>query len=500
MEPNILPLPAKGKVARYILTSAQNNTRVHGRFFENLEAYAKFVDARIMVSRFTYNKSSYVSKKSTKPGRGPTVDDMADAWYDTKLDPYICDDPARHGSCQWQLAPGLVWCAEMNILPTAARPLSGLGTYTRLASGVFPHAKIAMQSIPVGTNDDPKFVYTTGTVTHRNYIQKKAGLKADFHHAYAALIVEVNSEGEWWARHLNCIGRGSFYDCPAGMDGLCYVDGGDVYDGERAEALNVGDLHASEADEDALEALWGKGGIVDTIKPKYQFLHDVFSMRSRSHHDFKSFGRMFEKFLDGVESVEKEVAVTAEVVKRALRPDCEVVIVNSNHDRHGERWLDEADYRRDLLNSEFFLEAQLDRLKSLRYARDNLKIGTKPRPWNFLEWALRRSQVQGVRILDQDASFVICRDKSGGIECGWHGDDGPNGSRGTTQSLLNVGRRVNKGHDHTAAILDGVYSAGACARRFSYQHGPTAHSVSHIITYPNGKRTILTVKNGRWRA
>lgn len=500
MEPNVLPLPKKGMVARYILTSAQNNTKIHGRFWENLTSYAQFVGARIMVSRFTYNRAAWASKKSQKPGRGPGLEDMADLWYDPRLEPYICDDPEKHGSCQWQLAPTFIWCAELNILPTDSRPLSGLLTYSRQCSAAYPHAKIALESVPRAKGEDPKFCYTTGTVTHRNYIQKKAGLKADFHHAYAALIVEVDHRGGWWARHLNCDSRGAFYDCPAGADGLVQARDGDIYTGMEAEALTAGDVHASEADEQTIKTTWGHGGILDTLRPKYQFLHDVLSFRSQSHHD-RAFGRKFEKYVQGVASVEEEAAHTAELLCYADRPWCNTIVVNSNHDRHGERWLDEADYRFDMENAEFYLEAQLERVRAIRRAEEAKETGAAVPPWCFHEWALRRAQAPSkTTFLPRDASFVICNDKSGGIECGWHGDEGPNGSRGSTQSLLNVGRRVNKGHDHTATIRDGVYSAGSCQLSFSYQHGPTSHSLSHIVTYPNGKRAILTLRDGKWRA
>src|ERR1700675_4638617 len=41
-------LPPKGEVARYILTSAQNNTRVHDSAWENLLALAEYYDAQII--------------------------------------------------------------------------------------------------------------------------------------------------------------------------------------------------------------------------------------------------------------------------------------------------------------------------------------------------------------------------------------------------------------------------------------------------------------------
>ena len=492
MEPNVLPLPEEG-VKRYLVTCAQNNTHINQKFWDNLVAYSTFIDAEIMVARFTYNKASYSSGKSVKPGRGPTLGDKADAWWDPELAPYICDDPERHGSCRYRLAPGLLFAAEMNILPTAARPLSGLETYTGRESAIFPHAKIALESGASAQGEPTKFNYTTGCVTKRNYIQKKTGLKAEFHHAYGALIVEVRPNGSWWVRQLNADGKGRFYDIPRLSDatGVLVADG-EVHKVDEVEAVNWGDVHASEIEDETIELNWGEGGILDQLKPRYQFMHDIFSFRSRSHHEMKSFGRMYYKHVFGEASVEEELQVTANVAIKADRHFTQMVVVNSNHDRHGERWLDEADYRADPLNAELFLEAQLSRIRAIRTKES----------WDFHTWGMRRAGVgDDVLFLEKDQSFVICKKGSGtGIECGMHGDLGPNGSRGTTNNLTKVGRRINKGHDHKATIMDGVYSAGACGLNFPYMSGPTSHSISHIVTYPNGKRAIMTVWDGDFRA
>src|SRR5690606_17457923 len=103
---------------------------------------------------------------------------------------------------------------------------------------------------------------------------------------------------------------------------------------------------------------------------------------------------------------------------------------------------------------------------------------------------------ENVRFLRIDESFVICA-KNHPIECGLHGHLGPNGSRGTTANLSRMGARINKGHDHAATIRNGVYSAGVCALEQGYNQGPTSWSVSHICTYLNGKRCILTERVGR---
>ncbi len=199
-KPEDFPLPPEGEVYRYLISSAQSNTKVYDTLFKNLEAAADYYVADIFISRVTYNKSKYAG--SAKPGTAG-LSDADEMWFDPRIDPYTTDDRIK-------LAPGLVFVGDMNILPTATNPLSGLEAFTGRASGIFPHPKIAMESIPSAAHEPAKYNYTTGAVTQRNYIQMKAGQKAEFHHAYGALIVEVESDGSWWVRQLNADGRGGF--------------------------------------------------------------------------------------------------------------------------------------------------------------------------------------------------------------------------------------------------------------------------------------------------
>lgn len=503
---NKLPLPPEGVVARYLLTSAQNNTKVFNAFFQNLVAYYRFLDApsnggwcALFISRFTYNKAAYENGQNhpSKPGRGPTDSDHDDLWYDPAIEPYICDDPDRHGSCRYQLAPDLQWCAEANILPTAENPLSNLDAYAGTSSAIFPHAKVMMRSVPRMPDDLPRFIYTTGCVTQMNYIQRKAGLKAEFHHIYGAMIVEVNHKGEWWARQINASADGSFYDCPDGN--VLRVHKSEVTEvtGNKVEAINWGDVHFSEIDPDVKTINWGRrdlddvcscDGVIDVLRPKYQFMHDVFSMRSQSHHERNKFGKRYEKFIAGQDNVSKELDLTADGLLLAKRPFCTTVVVNSNHDRHGDKWLDEADYKHDLPNVELFLCAQLARVMAIK--QGNLD-------WTFLEWAMRQHWgLRTVKFLKLDESFLI-GPRGHQVECGLHGDLGPDGSKGSNRSLTKLGRRNNKGHSHSAAIYEGTYSAGVCQLKMSYNHGPTTWSVSHIVTYLNGKRAILSQRSGK---
>src|SRR4029077_6647123 len=189
----VLNFPPVGQVYRYILTSAQNNTHVHPELWANLRKLAAYYGADIIVGTYTYNQNHY-GKLSVK--RGTDKPEETQLWYDPAIVDYIRDR-------RIQLANGLVWAGEYNALPTNVNPLAGLESYTGRKSAIFPHAKLAMRSIPSFQGEGVKLNYTTGTVTQRNYIQKREGVIAEFHHIYGALLVEVNSDGNWWVRQLN---------------------------------------------------------------------------------------------------------------------------------------------------------------------------------------------------------------------------------------------------------------------------------------------------------
>ncbi|CAO3460830.1 hypothetical protein, partial [Azospirillum argentinense] len=186
---------------RFVLTAAQNNTYVHPGFMAALRVFCDHNGAELLIARYAYNKSAYDNEAA---GGLTTKDDEA-LWYDPEILPFVCDEPV-------QLARDLVFCGELDILPTAVDPLSGLESYTKSASAIVPHAKVALKSMPVMKCEAPRFLYTTGTVTQRNYIQRKAGQKAEFHHTFAALYVEIDGAGDWFARQLVADDGGAFQD------------------------------------------------------------------------------------------------------------------------------------------------------------------------------------------------------------------------------------------------------------------------------------------------
>jgi len=482
------PLPTKGKLKSYIITAAQNNTDVHTEFFVNLVAYAEALDAELMVGTYSYNRASY-SQKSTKRNLGPTEDDRQGDWYDPILTPYFCDETV-------ELAPMLEWRGELNIQPTAKRPLTGLETYTQRKSGIFPHAKIQLTSVAGTKADGAKMNYTTGTATMLNYVKKKAGLEAEFHHAYGALIIEVDHLGDWFVRQLHADTDGSFYDIPdLGQKGAIIVKDGEVKtNGVPVEAINWGDIHTEVIDPECKALAFDKGGMLDSLKPKHQLAHDIIDFAvNKGHHDRHNSHMRFRKKVLGQTNVRSEVEGVKSMLDYMRRDWCLTVVADANHDRHLERWLNENDHRHDDTNAIFMLECELDFRRAIE--KD------PKRKYLFLHEALKRMGLPNDDLfLHADDQFVICPDEGGGIECSLHGDIGPNGSRGSPIGLSKMGRRANTGHTHSACILDGLYVAGTLSLlEQEWNVGPSSWSHSQIVTYPNGKRTIVTFYNGKWR-
>lgn len=479
-KPTAYPLPRGKDIKRYIVTCAQSGTKLHEKTWAALHALADHYDAEVLVSTF-----SYAHRQEGSAKRGTQTNNDSE-WYDPRIELYVCDEMVA-------LAPSLVFNGHMNILPTATDPLSGLDSYNGRASSIFPHAKVAMRSVATMTDSAAKLQYTTGAATQLNYIQRKAGQKAEFDHVFGGLVVEVNADGAWWVRQLSIDRAGRMFDLDVVAMPEVDSEGYHVIPHLGVKALVFGDLHAVHLDGETMEQRWGKSGIVAALKPDIQVAHDILDFESRGHHNRRDPHKMFELHARGRECVETEVRGVGKLLA-TMAAHSKVVVASSNHDRHLDRWLKEADWRSDPVNAEFYNEAQRAYLKAIRSGR----------PFDALRWAVAAYEpVRGVRFLTPGESHVICRDGSGGIELGLHGDQGPGGSRGSIRNLARLGRKVVIGHSHSAGIYNGAYQVGVTAPfgAFDYAKGaPSAWTHTDCIVHGNGKRQLVTWWKGRYRA
>lgn len=478
--------PPKNEIKRYICTSAQNNTFVHEEFWNALKLLAEHYSAEILVGTYSYNQNAY-GPSAIKYGSENEKESGTYAkkpWFDPKIQPYFNDKSL-------ELGEGLVWCGEMNIIPTAVNPLAGLEAYTHRKSSIFPHAKHAMSSVATMQSEGTKLMYTTGTVTLMNYIQKKEGIKAETHHKYGALIVEVDHTGYWAVRQL---GWSDKTKCIQDLDVL--VKDGKVTTGNRVEAITWGDLHGTAAEPWVVEL---SQEMLDTLKPKYQFLHDIMEGASTNRHAIKHapdghYG--YNRWLRGLHRVDEEVKRTIEVVNKYQRSWCETIVPDSNHDGWWLRsWLTRYDYRYDPANAELFLDVQSWFYKEIKRLTAE---GKNHKDVNVTQYVFEKFGLKDVRFLLPDESFTIL-DKR--IECGMHGHLGVNGGFATPEKLAKIGRRANTAHTHSCGIYDGLFVAGTSSVfHWSYNYGPSSWSHSHIITYSNGQRTLVTMYENKWRA
>lgn len=484
-----VPLPPKGKIKRYICTSAQNNTFVHEEFWDNLQALAQHYNAEILIGTFSYNQNAYgpnaIKYGSENEKEVGTYDKKP--WFDPKIEPFLNDKSL-------EIADGLVWCGEMNILPTAVNPLAGLETYTHRKCAIFPHAKLAMRSVATMLGEGTKLNFTTGTITMKNYIQKKEGIKAELHHKYGALVVEVDSTGYWAVRQ---IGWSDKTKCLQDLD--VKVENCEVTTGNSVEAITWGDLHGTMCEPWVVDL---SQEMLDFLKPKYQFLHDVMAGESTNRHVIKNapdahYG--YQRWLRGYHRVGVEIQATVDLVKKYLRPWCETIIPDSNHDGDWLRaWLLRYDYRYDPANAELFLDLQKWFYEQIKKNVDN-GMADAEKQINLSQYAFAKFGLteKDARFLLPDESFTILNRR---IECGMHGHLRINGGYATPEKLAKAGRRANTAHTHVAGIYDGLFVAGTSSKLvWSYNWGLSSWSHSHIVVYPNGQRAILTMYKGNWR-
>lgn len=492
-----IKLPKRGQVKRFFCTCAQNNTHIHEGLYNNMVAFAKHMDAEILISRFAYQRSG-LNRGGDKAYWAQSYDDqrLEDPRKETLYgsDRYVWDEKVyEHISDERiELAPGLIWCGEWQRSPTATTPLSGFEVYTGRHSSILPHVKLAMTSVPTSKGESAHFNYTTGTITMRNYIQKGAGLKAEFHHAYGFLLVEMDSDGEWFCRQVSADSDGTFYDLDL------KVKDGYVYGFQKPEGLTLGDIHHERMDQRARRVT---EKLIDHLKPKHIFYHDLLNFGPRNHHERDNPFNLFERHVHREESVAEEVSNTMAFLTRSAQDQrfAEHIVVDSNHDRALERWLREADWKHDPINMIFYMESVQAKLYAIKGRDNNFHM---LRYWcdQFCH-AMNDLPPVNVRFLHEDESFTICDDSQGGIECGMHGHLGANGARGGIRSFAKMGRKANIGHSHNAGIHEGIWQAGTSSLLdMGYNRGLSGWSHSHVLTYPNGKRAMITIKGKKYKA
>ena len=453
------------KTRRMIITSAQNATPVHAKFFASLKQFAKANNAELVVIPLRYrNPTSRFSKA-----------DQEDDWWATEVKPYLHNQ--RH-----DINDNLRLMADIKIQAAASDPLAQFESISGPQSGIFGHTKLQQRVIPVPKTKLPKILTTTGACTVSNYTDTKRGKIGEFHHALAAVIVEFEDK-VFHLRHVNADAEtGAFTDLnhiykPAG-----------VFGAPRPLALVMGDTHVDFIDPKVEKATFGAGGIVDTLDPAHLVYHDLLDGYAVNPHHIGNPFNAVAKLRAGRNSVLAEVQRAIDFVVRRAHPSRKSVVVASNHDDFLRRWIIKSDWKEDPENAATYLRLALQMVEGT-----TLGLGGTEYPSPF--GTLLRAQIPAVVALATDESFTLA-----GVELGMHGDVGPNGSRGSIRNLRRIGSKSIIGHTHTPGIEEGCYQVGTSTRlRLEYNRGPSSWLNTHCILHADGKRQLINIIDGTWR-
>jgi hypothetical protein len=458
------------KAKRYLITSAQNNTAVHGPFFKTLQVAAERLGAELVVIPLRYRNPTSQREHER---------DKNELFWAKEVEPYLCNERKR-------LGPNLVFVGDVKTQPTASSPLTGFESLTGAESCILGHPKMQLRVVPVPSGRYPKILTTTGSCTERNYSDTKAGKVGEFHHYLGAIVVELRGK-QFFLRQVNADRiDGSFID----LDKKFTTEG--VEPAPPALGLVIGDTHVRVTDPKNDRALFGPGGIVETLNPQTLVFHDLVDGDTTNPHQVGNPFLSGARALGGMSNVHDELAEAVNFVNERAQGR-KAVIVDSNHHDFLARWVLREDWKRmDPKNALFYLETAKAMLESARMTPAG---ATYMDPFGY--WVRKAGLGDHIRVLHAGESF-----KLGDVECGLHGHRGPNGARGSTKNLSRMGTKVVKAHDHTPGIEEGGMSVGTSSfLHLPYTEGsPSSWLHAHCPIYGNGKRALLFCIGNRWRA
>lgn len=434
--------------SRFLITWAQNNTPIHNKFWENMKAYAEYIDADIHVIAGRYKNPTSVFQ------------DADQEIWDTSVVPYL--DAGRHNLHKY-----VSIMSDIKIQPTATNPMSGLQGVSGVNSCVFGSPKVQMEMIPVLKGNKPKMMITTGSVTKMNYTDSKAGKKGEFHHTYGFVVLEIKDKETFYIRQVTADDKsGAFTD-------LCYrVENTTVSKIDSMAAIVLGDIHYGNHDQDVISTTLD---MLDKIEPKHVILHDVFDGLSINHHEMK------DPFIQYSKEVKNQNSLQLEI-DNMLNGLCDfeqfenVVIVRSNHDDFLDRWLKNEDWKKQPTSKNSKLYMKFSHMLLEQYEKNPEEVkGIIPQ--------LINERYPNYTTLGRDDSYRVKN-----WELGQHGDIASNGSRGSLTNFRTLNTKIVVGHYHTPGRKDGALAVGTSTKlRMGYNKGASSWLQSHVIIHNDGR-------------
>lgn len=457
---------APGRIHRFLVSYADPASP--DTWFENLCAYAVHIGADLLLGG---------KHKQLKH-------------YSDELRPYVVTDRIR-------LSDSLLFIGDPGLGSTTGNPLDKFITANHGQHIVIPSPRVSLKSIPRMSCFPARYAMSTGAVTVPEYDRNAAGQSALFHHTAAALLVEIDTDGEAFFRQIIAAPDGSFQD----MDTV--VADGRVTEGNRVHGIVWADVHhdvmnhavglSSFGYDRAARRYTGCENLLDTLAPEWQVMADVLNFSHRHRHVRGNSTELARQHYLGQGDVYKEVYDTARFINLCRRDWSSISLIEDNHGAKFADWVDQ-DNRKDPLPRNARYWAHMFERKMAMLEADPKGY----RAFQIVEAALREAGLaEDVGMVYRGESFA-----PGGVETAVHSHKGINGSPGNPSQFRGFGTRITITHPHTPMIDQGMMSVGTCADiPEAWDPDSTTHAHAHGIHYGNGKRCLLTMAaDGRWRA
>lgn len=447
------------KKKRYIITWAQIETPLHSLFWQNLLAYADFLDAGIHVVAGRYKNPNSLESSNNQKNK-----EKNKSYWPIEVRPYL--DANRQ-----QIHPYLSVLSDVKVQPTAVKPLSGIEGFTGLESSILGHPKVHMRSLPVLDGYPNKLMWTTGACTVENYTDTKIGKRGEFNHQIGFVVVEIDdSVGGFHVRQVQAVDSdGSF------MDLTYHVHDGMVLNNHnRFPAVVLGDIHLGSENVPILKTSLQ---LARRLKADHVVLHDIFDGKSINPHEQKDPFKLLEKEMEGLDDLQDELNYMFDFFDS--NRDLNLLVVRSNHDDFLCRFLKNTDWR-------------VSPNKKLYWELGSIMADGRA-PEGILPYLLN-SRYTNVTALGYNSSFRI-KD----WEVGMHGNLGTNGSRGSLNQFKSLNTKTITGHSHVPGREDGAISVGTLTkRRLGYNQGLSSWFESIVVIYPNGKSQHVNFIKGKF--
>ena len=359
---------------------------------------------------------------------------------------------------------------DTKILASQINPLTGFQSKLhRSFSYILPSPKIRYLSIP-NTTTHPRFLATTGALTHGNYKMHTAqGRKADLEHEYGFSFVKIRSGRRFSFYPVMALKNGNFNHYRE------FYRNGKIIE-QQPEAMVLGDWHVGDTCPYVRKETIRT---IENLKPKRVFFHDFFNGHSVNHHEQRNHISKAHLWAEKMHVLEQEVQECLKELQFFCKkfPNIEFFIVESNHDQFLARYIGEENFLEDGQNSVFACKMFV------------AVVGDGDTPVLKTAMELVGELPNNVTFFKEDDDYRVK-----GIGLSSHGHRGMNGARGSGASFDRFNLKLITGHTHVPFIgANGMVVGTSTKLKLSYTKGPSSWLNAHGILYNTGKYTLLTI-------